>query len=297
MNAATVDQAFRAAWKRLESAGIDTARLDARLLVGRVLGGGAEKVLSEGARALSATEAAQLETLVNRRANREPMSHILGAREFWSLDFKVTSATLTPRPDTEILIETALDLASRPVRRVLDLGTGTGCILLALLSEWPDARGVGVDASGDALAVARHNAETLGLAARARFAAADWRDEDSLATLGGPFDVVVSNPPYIPAGDIAALEADVRDYEPRAALDGGADGLDAYRAIIARLDGLLAPAGLAVFEVGAGQASDVAALLSDAGFAVAERRRDLGGIERVVAARREKSPNEKKELE
>lgn len=297
MNAATVDQAFRAAWKRLESAGIDTARLDARLLVGRVLGGGAEKVLSEGARALSATEAAQLETLVNRRANREPMSHILGAREFWSLDFKVTSATLTPRPDTEILIATALDLASRPVRRVLDLGTGTGCILLALLSEWPDAQGVGVDASGDALAVARHNAETLGLAARARFTPADWRDEESLATLGGPFDVVVSNPPYIPAGDIAALEADVRDYEPRAALDGGADGLDAYRAIIARLDGLLAPAGLTVFEVGAGQASDVAALLSDAGFAVAERRRDLGGIERVVAARREKSPNEKKELE
>jgi len=174
-----IDQAFRDAWSRLERAGIESARLDARLLLGHVLGGGAERVLAEKGRALTVDEAQAFEHLVNRRLNREPISYILGRREFWSLDFKVTPATLTPRPDTETSVEAVLEHATAPVGDVLDLGTGSGCILLALLSEWPNARGVGVDASVEALAVARENADNLVQggsvqAGQARFVQADW---------------------------------------------------------------------------------------------------------------------------
>ena len=282
-----VDQAFRDAWRRLEQAGIESARTDARLLLGQVLGGGAERVLAEKGRALTANEADQFEALVARRLTHEPMSHIRGTREFWSLDFKVTNATLTPRPDTETLIEAVLDHVEGPASRVLDLGTGTGCIFLALLSEWPEALGVGVDASEVALAVARENAQALGLAARTRFVHADWTDDDWTRDLGGPFEVVVSNPPYIPASDIAALDADVRDFEPMDALNGGADGLDAYRIIVKGVRGLIATGGILAFEVGIGQADEVAGLMSGAGFKILEKRKDLSGIERAVVARNE----------
>ena len=288
----TVDAAYRAAAKRLSDAGIDSARLDARLLLGRVLGGGGERVLAEGPRALSADEAQRLESLIKRREQREPMSHILGTREFWSLDFKVTESTLTPRPDTETVIEAVLENTDNP-QSILDLGTGTGCILLSLLSEWPDAQGVGVDASTEALAVAGDNAKALGLAARARFVDGDWSAPSGLAAVGGPFDVVVSNPPYIPARDIETLEADVRDWEPRQALDGGPDGLDAYRAIIDVLGALLKPGGLVVLEVGIGQADDVANLLGARGFGLLESRMDLGGIPRAVVARNNLQSDEK----
>ena len=277
-----VDQAFRGAWQRLEQAGIESARTDARLLLGMVLGGGAERVLAEKGRALTADETARFEALLIRRLTHEPMSYIRGSREFWSLDFKVTPATLTPRPDTETLVEAVLDHAQQPVTKVLDLGTGSGCIVLALLSEWPNAQGVGVDASMEALSVAGENARSLGLNKRAHFKQANWTEAAWSRDLGAPFDVVVSNPPYIPADDIDALDEDVRAFEPLAALDGGADGLDAYRTIIASGAALVAPGGLLAFEVGIGQAEDVANLLKNAGFTVLETRKDLAGIARAV---------------
>lgn len=288
----TVDAAFRAAIQRLNEVGIDTARLDARLLLGHVLGGGPERVLAEGPRALTRDEAAAFEALLARRERFEPMSHILGRREFWSLNFKVTNATLTPRADTETLIEAVLDHAEN-VESVLDLGTGTGCIVLTLLSEWPQARGTGVDASPAALAVAHDNAKALGLSERARFVPGDWTKPDGLSGVGGPFDVVVSNPPYISKHDIDGLDPDVRDYEPREALDGGADGLEAYRAIIGRLGELLSPGGLVAFEVGIGQAQDVAQLLDGQGLAILETRLDIGGIPRAVVARNNSHFSEK----
>ena len=281
-----VDQAFRDAWQRLEQAGIESARTDARLLLGHVLGGGAERVLAEKGRALTVAEEGQLNALLERRLAREPMSHIRGYREFWSLNFKVTNATLTPRPDTETLIEALLDQAPKSVASVLDLGTGSGCIVLALLSEWTDASGVGVDASPDALSVATENAQSLNMAERVNFVQADWTADAWATDLGGPFDVVVSNPPYIPADDIGGLDADVRDFEPMSALDGGVDGLDAYRTIVSGGHDLIAKGGVLAFEVGIGQARDVADLMANAGFTVLEIRKDLGGIERAVVGRK-----------
>lgn len=283
---AEVDQAFRDAWNRLEQAGIESARTDARLLLGMVLGGGAERVLAEKGRALTADETTRFEALIQRRLAHEPVSQIRGTREFWSLEFKVTRDTLTPRPDTETLIEALLDHAPPAVANVLDLGTGTGCILLALLSEWPDAQGVGVDASLNALAVAQENAQVFGLEPRARFVHADWTHAGWTRDLGASFDVVVSNPPYIPGGDIAGLDKDVRDFEPLGALDGGADGLDAYRTIVNAAFNLVAKGGILAFEVGIGQAGAVADLMTDAGFKVLEKRKDLGGIERAVVAQK-----------
>jgi len=282
----SVGVAQRACVPRLKDAGIEEAVFEARLLLGFVLGGGPERVLADRDERLTAKQAETLAEALMRRCQRMPMAQILGVREFWSLPFKVTPATLTPRPDTETLVEAVLNRVVQPPARILDLGTGTGCIVLALLSEWPDAIGVGVDASDEALGVARLNGENLGLAARARFVRADWNVDGWMDALGAPFDVVVSNPPYIPALDIADLDADVREHEPRMALDGGDDGLDAYRMIIRNLGTLLAVDGLAGFEVGVGQAQDVAALLRASGLEVLEKRNDLGGVARAVLARK-----------
>jgi len=260
--------------------------LEARLLAGFARGGGPERALADRDEILTDDQAEVLSMALKQRCARAPMAHILGRREFWSLNFTVTPATLTPRPDSETIVETALDHVPREPATVLDLGTGTGCLLLALLSEWPDAQGVGVDASEEALDVAVQNADALGMAARARMVRADWQDADWTVELGGPFDVVVSNPPYIPAEDIAGLDPDVRVFEPMGALDGGADGLDAYRRITAALPDLLRAGGLMVFEVGIGQDADVAALLTEVGFTVLERRADLGGVARAVAGRK-----------
>lgn len=280
-----VNAAFKDAWQRFEAAQIDTAKLDARILLGHVLGGGAERVLAESGRDLSASEAKTFSAFVQRREAFEPISQILGHKEFWSLDFKVTSATLTPRPDTETLIEAALDNVVQAPIRVLDLGTGTGCILLTLLNEWTDTVGIGVDASSDALSVAQENAKILGLAPRSQFIKADWRTPNWDQGLGGLFEVVVSNPPYIPDSDIKTLEADVRDYEPLSALAGGVDGLDAYREIIAQLPKVLSPNGLIIFEVGIFQALDVEGLLKDAGFEGVKSHFDLSSVARVVLGR------------
>lgn len=286
----TVGAAQRACVAPLKDADIDEPVMEARLLMGFVLGGGPERVLADRDEPLSAEQALALKAALSQRCQRVPMAQIIGIREFWSLPFKVTSATLTPRPDTETLVEALLHHVSEPPARVLDLGSGSGCILLALLSEWPGAMGVGVDASAEALDVARENGEVLGLASRAKFVQTDWSQEQWAQALvgswGGPFDVVASNPPYIPALDIEALETDVRTYEPRRALDGGDDGLDAYRAIIPQLSVLLADDGVVGFEVGIDQAGDVAAMILEAGYELLEKRADLGGVVRAVIGKK-----------
>ena len=221
-----------------------------------------------------------------RRVRREPMAYILGEREFWGLPFKVSPAVLVPRPDSETLIEAALALM--PVRtepwRILDLGVGSGCLLLTLLREFPNARGVGVDASADALEVAQANADALGVGPRTTLVGGDWRRPAWAEQLGGPFDLVISNPPYIEAAAVAGLMPDVARFEPRLALDGGPDGLVAYRAIAAAAAGLVVPGGRVLVEAGDGQAVEISTLFASAGFAVDASWRDLGGIDRVVSA-------------
>ncbi|MDE2517363.1 MAG: peptide chain release factor N(5)-glutamine methyltransferase [Rhodospirillales bacterium] len=215
--------------------------------------------------------------LLARRLSHEPLAYILGTREFWSLDFAVSPATLIPRPDSETLIEAAL--AARPagaIRRILDLGTGTGCLLLAALSECRAAFGVGVDRSPAAAALAAANAAALGLAPRSAFLAGDWG-----AALAGRFDLILCNPPYIERAVIPTLMRDIAQFEPASALDGGEDGLDAYRAVIAGLAPLLDADGIAVLELGQGQAGTVAALAAAAGFTTTVRP-DLAGIPRAL---------------
>ena len=218
--------------------------------------------------------------LVARRADGEPVARILGRREFWGLPFALAPATLEPRPDTETVVEAALGLVrgAGGAASILDLGTGSGCLLLALLSELPDAAGVGVDRSPAAAAAARRNARSLGLGDRARFVAGDWAE-----AISGRFDLVVSNPPYIATEHIEALAPEVRRHDPALALDGGADGLDAYRAIVADLPRLLAPSGVAVLELGAGQRDAVAGLARAAGLVVIGSNPDLAGTPRALA--------------
>lgn len=265
---------------RLRAAGIDSARLDARILAGEALGVSREHMLIHAGRPVSAEERAALERLISRRLAREPVSRILGRREFWSLDFALSPDTLDPRPDSETVIEAALALVprDRPLE-ILDLGTGSGCLLLALLSELPAARGTGIDQSAGAVAAATANAERLGLTGRARFVRADWKDG-----LSGTYDLIVANPPYIPEGEIAGLEPEVSQFEPMAALDGGPDGLDAYRLLAPLMPGLLSEHGQIVFEVGSGQAPAVTRLLEAAGLHVTGTRADLAGLERCVVA-------------
>jgi release factor glutamine methyltransferase len=258
---------------RLKAAGIEDARREARLILAAALG-----TTTAGVLLRDEVDEAAYAPLVARRAAREPLAYITGRKEFWGLEFAVSPATLIPRPDTETLVEAVLESGLRPAT-VLDLGTGTGCLLLAILHEFPAAFGVGVDINPEAATLARHNAESLGLAGRAAFLAGSWAD-----ALGGKFDLVLSNPPYIEQDDLAGLMPEVRAYEPTQALDGGTDGLAAYRAIINGLPGFLAPDGLAVLELGAGQAISVAALAAAAGFASAFRR-DLAGIERALLLR------------
>ena len=281
--ALTVAQAWRAAADRLRERGFDTPDLDARLLVGHALGLDHGRLVAEPARLLTQSEAAALDAALTRRLAHEPVARILGSKEFWSLPLRITPDVLVPRPETETVVEEVLAVVARgQPARIADLGVGSGAILLALLSELPAAFGIGTDRDPRALLVARDNAHRLGLAARAGFVACDFA-----AALAGACDVVVSNPPYIPTGDIATLAPDVRDHDPRGALDGGRDGLDAYRAIAADARRLLAPGGWLVVEVGSVQAEPVAALFAAHGLAVSRRPRcDLAGRPRVVTARR-----------
>ncbi|MCB5945955.1 peptide chain release factor N(5)-glutamine methyltransferase [Acidocella sp. KAb 2-4] len=258
---------------RLREAGIDEPRREARLLLAAALG-----VSTGGLLARDNVDQAAYAPLLARRAAREPLAYITGHKEFWGLDFLVSPATLIPRPDTETLVEAVLDAKLQP-RRVLDLGTGTGCLLLAVLHETPGAWGVGVDLNPEAAALAARNAERLGLGQRAAFLAGSWAD-----ALDAKFDLVLTNPPYIESADIPGLMPEVAGYEPARALDGGASGLEAYRAIIAVLPRILAENGLAVLELGADQAPFIWALAEAAGFTCATRR-DLAGIERAALLR------------
>lgn len=283
----TVETARRALTARFESAAIESAALDARLLIGHILGLDLTGLITSAQRQLTADESARLEDFAGRRLAGEPVARIVGEKEFWGLPLKLSPATLVPRPDTETVVELALELlhadgvTNRPLR-IADLGTGSGAILLALLSELPTAYGFGTDISEQALQAAAANAEGAGLAARATFIACDYA-----AGLSGPFDLIVSNPPYIRAADIAELAVEVRNYDPRAALDGGADGLDAYRALIPQAAGLLAPGATLIVEAGEGQSGLINGLMTMAGLSpTGAPKADLGGIPRAVAARK-----------
>lgn len=263
--------------QRLAAAGVPEPRREARLLLAYALG--IEPVAVTGYPERPVADGGAYEQLVARRANREPLSHLTGRREFWSLDFEVTPATLDPRPDSETVVETALAAFPDPGARldILDFGTGTGCLLLAILHERPAATGLGVDIESDAVAVARRNADRLGLADRARFAAGEWG-----AGLDGPFDLIVSNPPYIAEADIDGLQPEIARFESRRALDGGADGLAAYRALAPDVARLLSPGGIAVIEFGAGQGGAVARILEDAGLDPVGFAADLAGHDRCI---------------
>ncbi|MDH5489375.1 MAG: peptide chain release factor N(5)-glutamine methyltransferase [Rhodospirillaceae bacterium] len=291
INKPTIKQRLIAGAEQLERAGIENPRMEARMLGALAINAGPETVVGESDREMTIEENEIFVSSLRRRCNHEPMAYITGLREFWSLAFKVTPATLIPRPDSETLIEGVLaqiDDKSGAIR-ILDLGTGSGCLLLALLSELGNARGVGVDASIDALEVAKLNANNLGLSGRAEFINADWNSPEFIETLGEKFDLVISNPPYISNSELQQLDITVSAHEPMSALDGGADGLDSYRAIVGILDKLLNDDGVAAFEVGFTQGETVALMLSQSAMQVIEIREDLSGIGRAVLARKIKS--------
>lgn len=274
--AALIDKAAT----RLMIAGIEAPQREARLLLARVLDMPAAELALAGDRIVTASQSAAFAEFVARREGHEPFAYIVGRRDFWTLELEVTPATLIPRPDTETLVETALKIAGHSMAplRILDLGTGTGAILLALLTELPRAEGVGVDISDATLEVAKRNALRAGLGDRARFSKSSWWSH-----AGTDYDLIVSNPPYIPSRDVDRLDANVRDFEPRLALDGGPDGLAAYRAILSVAAQRLTPHGAVLFEVGAGQADDVADMMRKSGLPFTATRTDLGGHQRVVA--------------
>jgi release factor glutamine methyltransferase len=281
-----VETARRRLAARFKSGAIDSPELDARILVGAALGLDLSGMIAAATRPVTAAEAARLEDFAGRRLKGEPVARILGSREFWGLPFQLSVATLVPRPDTETVVALALQMlragpgADRP--RIADLGTGSGAILLALLSELPDAMGVGTDISAAALRTASANARNLGLARRAAFVACDYA-----SALSGPFDLIVSNPPYIRSAEINDLASEVRDHDPLCALDGGSDGLDAYRALVPQAVRLLAPGGGLALEVGHDQSADVEQLMAAAGLTLrGPPRTDLAGIPRAVAGRK-----------
>lgn len=268
----------------LQAAGVPDARRDARLLVAHGLGISSQRVLMDSDRALTQTEQSTLAAICTRRCQREPVSRIVGSRGFWTLDFALTPDTLDPRPDTETLIEAVL--AARPDQqaalRMVDFGTGSGCILLALLSEYPAATGLGRDIAPGAVAAAAANAERNGLSNRAIFECGNWAE--GLPERGARFDVIVSNPPYIAEHEIKDLDPEVTRYDPMRALVSGPSGLEDYQRLIPQLAGILAPGGLVAFEVGFTQADSVAELLLNQGFSEVWTRSDLGGVVRCVMA-------------
>jgi release factor glutamine methyltransferase len=275
-------EALRRLRAAFTQAGLAEPAADARILLLDALGIGSGELAARPERAIGSAGAARLDGHARRRLAGEPVWRILGEREFWGLAFTLSPDTLVPRPDSEAVVAAALDAVpgSGTTCRVLDLGTGSGCLLVALLHERPAWFGTGVDRSAGAAETARRNASRNGLAARAAFLVGDWA-----AALAGGFDLVVSNPPYIPSPDLPGLAREVREHDPLAALDGGDDGLDAYRAIIGDAPRLLAPGGALVLELGIGQAEAVTALGIAAGLRLQGVAADLGGIDRALTFR------------
>ena len=276
----TVGDHVARATGRLKAAGIDRPRREARLLLAHSFGKSVEWLVAHDDERIETP--APFDNAVRRREAREPLSHILGEREFWSLRFQVNASVLDPRPDSETLVAAVLAQYPEPdtVVKIADLGTGSGCLLLSILNERPGAEGVGVDISESALSIARENAQRFGLAARANFNQSDWESR-----LDGTFDIVVSNPPYIPTAVIDDLAPEVARFEPRGALDGGVDGLDAYRHIAAVLPQILKPNGFVALEIGQGQDASVTRILRDSGIRIVGLEKDLAGIPRCVLGR------------
>ena len=282
--ARTIEAARRALAARFKSASIESAELDARILIGHALGLDLTGIITSAQRELTPNESACIEQYASRRLAGEPVARIVGEKEFWGLPLQLSAATLVPRPDTETVVELSLELLraggelDRPLR-IADLGTGSGAILLALLSELPAARGFGTDISESALQTAAANAVRARLSDRATFLACDYA-----TGLSGPFDLIVSNPPYIRTADIDGLATEVRHHDPLAALDGGTDGLDAYRTLIPQAARLLTPGGHLVLEAGLGQSGPIEAFMTNAGLTPAPApKADLAGIPRAVA--------------
>lgn len=284
MSGETVEAWLGRAAGLLAAAGVAEPRLEARLLLAAATGRPPEALFALRGEGIGAESLRQADAMLERRRRREPASHILGRREFWGLEFQVTREVLDPRPDSETVVAAALSrIGDRHVRlRILDLGTGTGCLLLALLSELPNAEGLGIDLSLAAVRIAAANAARLGLSARARFAVGDWGEG-----LSEGWDVILSNPPYIPTEEIAALQPEVAEWEPRLALDGGVGGLEAYRRLAPEIARLLEGKGLAAVEIGFDQAEMVGRVCRRAGLSVLECVRDLAGRDRcLLLARR-----------
>ncbi len=276
----TIETVLRAVRRQFDAAGIDTPALDARILIRAATGLDDVAMIADAGQAVPENQKTLIDAWVVRRVAGEPVSRILGEKEFYGRVYKVTPATLDPRPDTEILIDRALDWArgqNRPLR-ILDLGTGTGCILITLLAALPEATGLGVDINHDAVAVSRENAVKHGVETRSRFVAGSWFDP----VAGERFDLIVSNPPYIPRADIESLAPEVRNHDPILALAGGIDGLDPYKIIFPALKNHLLPGGMALLELGFGQAESIARLVDDSDVFMSRITPDLGGIPRVV---------------
>lgn len=279
INEMLAKEALRWAVLRLQQERIESASLDARILLEYVLGVSREQLLFSLDLPIMPEQYARLEALVEKRAKHQPIAQLIGRREFWGMNFVVSEATLDPRPDSETLIEYVLERVKNRADnlRILDLGTGTGCLLLSLLSELPAASGVGVDYCDNALLVARENAMALGFSSRAEFICSNWCEK-----VEGKFDIILSNPPYIPTKIIQTLEPEVSQFEPKMALDGGEDGFDCYRKIMKLLLGIMAQDGFAAFELGMGQRRGIEELAAENGLEVAGVRNDLGGIARCI---------------
>ncbi len=292
-SAQTLVSAWTGARRRLQTAGVDSPVIDARLLVEAAAGATRADIIADPHRPLTDAQSAELERYLDRRARREPVSQILGVKGFWKIMLRVTPQVLTPRPETETILDVVLPEFPPERRfRVLDLGVGSGAIVLAILGERPAAVGLGVDVSEEALAVARENAANLGMAGRVALMRGDWT-----AGLGDAgFDLVVSNPPYIRSGELATLAPEVRDHEPRVALDGGPDGLEAYRRLAVEIPRVLVPGGRFAVEIGFDQGAEVAALFTAAGAQGVRVVRDLGDRDRVVTGLKkplDKSPSDR----